>query len=270
VNSHYQIVTLHSEDCLLHGVQSVAGKGLALHVHGTWGNFYENPFVFSLSEVYLRRGMRYASVNNPGHDGGSITERFDDSLVAISSWIEQLDQGEGSVILQGHSLGALKVLQMALRGLIPNRISGLVLLSAFDLVAFYGGAADSIAERREAVARQRDTRGGSSLVDESIFSVWPVSCDTFLAATVEGGPWDIFGSRSRSSDRLPKLDLPALFAYGSDDFAQTPDPDLVAQLTKQAMPNAEIALIRNAPHNFAGHEGELAEHLDRFVASVTR
>lgn len=270
MDSNYQVVTLQSDELLLHGVESAEGSGLALHVHGTWGNFYENPFVFSLSTVYLSHGIRYATVNNPGHDAGSMTERFDDSLIAIEGWIKKLDRGDGAIILQGHSLGALKVLQMALRGLLPNRVQGLVLLSAFDLVAFYGGTKESLTQRREAAARQRDVRGGSSLVDESIFDVWPVSCDTFLAATVEEGPWDIFGTRHLAADRLPDLDLPVLFAYGGDDFAQAPDSAQVAQLTQQAIPDAQVALIPDAPHNFAGHESELAAHLERFLASVLR
>ncbi|HMS24981.1 MAG TPA: alpha/beta hydrolase [Acidimicrobiia bacterium] len=264
----YEFVTLARKDQeLLHGARTGDGNALALHIHGSWGNFYENPFVLDVAQTYLDAGFTYASVNNPGHDGGTITESFDESFAAIRDWCDQLAP-EAPVILQAHSLGALKILRLATHPDFADffeRVSAVVLLSPFDLVGFYGGRN---AERRRSHAKEfRDQFGGKAILPASIFDVWPISAETFLELSEPGSEYDLFPSRNHDVGALASLAIPTLVVLGGEDIAS--DPTAVDVMTALEAVEATSILIDNAQHNFAGHETELAGCIQKFLATLT-
>jgi pimeloyl-ACP methyl ester carboxylesterase len=270
VTTHYRFEKLTRPGGMLHGLSTGDADTLALHIHGTWGNFYENPFALGIAETYVSAGYRYASVNNPGHDGGSINEDFDESTSAILGWVEALQRPQDSgLVLQGHSLGALKLLRLLSAAPTPiPAVSGLVLLSPFDLVAFYAGVGQSVAARREAARAQAKLHGDTAILDTSVFDTWPIGVDAYLRATEVGGPWDLFPTRDGSVGRLASIGLPTLVVLGSADFAATPTVSEVARLVRDHVPEANVHVIQDAPHNFAGYEKQLYSVVGSFLRSI--
>jgi hypothetical protein len=267
----YEFVQLEMPDGSLHGLTAGNEPRLAIHIHGTWGNFYENPFALGLSDTYTAAGWSYASVNNRGHDGGSVEERYDASLPEIAAWVDKLAPDDRPVILQGHSLGALKILRLLHDreySQLVSRVSAVVLLSPFDLVAFNGGVGDQLKYRREKAMRLREEHGGEHLVESDMLTAWPLSVGTYLEATTEGGRWDLLPTRDGSAGALRSVSAPLLVAIGGSDVAQYPDPALAAEVIAQQVPDVRLVFIDGAPHNFAGHEAALQEAIGQLVESL--
>ncbi|MFD3723380.1 alpha/beta fold hydrolase [Streptomyces sp. NPDC058674] len=260
----FELVTVPFGDGLLHGMAHGSGDVVALHLHGTWGNFYENPFVAALAPVYADRGIRYAAVNLPSHDGGSIAESMSDSISALEAWVAELAPPGATVILQGHSLGALKIIHAWQNNhSLTRRVRATVLFSPFDPVAFYGGkTAEEIDANRRAIEAHAAKFGENSFIPEDVFGLWPLNSAMYLAATLTGGEWDVFPSRAGTHlNALQAITCPTLVALGSDDFASFPAPQIVVEsLTKQ-----HAFVIEGAPHNFAGKEPELGVKVSAFL-----
>lgn len=256
----------------LHGMEIGEGDDLAVHLHGTWGNFYENPFVVALADTYAAAGWRYASVNLPSHDGGSIDETLDDSIEALRAWIDRLGRPGSRVILQGHSLGALKVIRAlhdgALRGA-PVTVAAAVLLAPFDIVAFNGGSTRLGVETNRAAVRDLVASETDALVPKTIFPHWPLSARTYLDITEPGGRWDVFPSRNgdKHSGWVAGCGVRTFVAVGGDDFAAFPDAAQVVDGLKD-LPDVSSHVIPGAPHNFAGQEAELQDRLGGFLARL--
>ena len=150
------ICNVASEDgYLLHGMvcESVPGDASSswvIHVHGSYGNFYENFFLPVMAEQYVSEGVSFVAINTRGHDYyadlkkrrdsgyesrriGGIREIFQESVLDIAAWIRYArSRGARRVILQGHSLGAMKVAYYAWRG--SEGCDGLVLISPPDSI----------------------------------------------------------------------------------------------------------------------------------------
>lgn len=242
-------------------------KVIAIHFHGSWGNFYENPFALGLAETYNKLGIDYASVNLSSHDGGTVNEDFAESVEEISAWVEFLTQEDTKVILQGHSLGALKIIRLAndpIYETFCETIAGLILLSPFDLVAFYGGP--NVERRRSHAKEFRDENGPEALVPPSIFDVWPISVKTFLEFSEPEGDFDIFPTRLGQLGELDGTKIPRLVVIGEQDNACYPGAENVMAVLETSTSNSEM--ITNAPHNFAGREIQLGETISKFVANL--
>ena len=104
-------------------VSSPTSHTTIVHVHGSFGNFYENDFLQEMGKVYLRYGINFFSTNNRGHDGiteiyrnskldyvGAVYERLEDSIKDIAGAVKIAKRLTPNVVLQGHSLGCVKVL----------------------------------------------------------------------------------------------------------------------------------------------------------------
>ena len=95
-----------------------------VHVHGSLGNFYQQPFIRVFANRLARHGIALLSFNLTAHDG--ITEGYNvagdmryigGSLAAFASCLDDLDALVRvartlcpQVVLQGHSLGCDRVL----------------------------------------------------------------------------------------------------------------------------------------------------------------
>lgn len=254
----YELVTVEHDGGNLHGIVTGSGDKLAIHVHGTWGNFYGNHFVGELAQTYVDRGYRYAALNFPGHDETAISERFEQFPPALSAWLNRLNAPD-QFLLQGHSLGALKALYaMRTANHIAERVAALVLLAPFDVVEFYVRESGVDAnELRDAATNLVQIDGPEARVPKYMSPYWDLSAQTLLDATTRGGDWDQFpsalGRVGSLGDSLP----PVFFAIGSEDFAAVPTVAEVFSLGSSAPSVTGSHLSAGAPHNFAGGEAGL-------------
>jgi len=265
-----------SDNSELQGLLYDAHPGtVALHLHGIWGNFYENPFIDHFASFYPEHGLSFLTVNTRDHDGGAIYSQFSDCLQDIDSILSfAARKGYQEAILQGHSLGALKAAYYLLHvrpELHPIKVKGLVLLSPFDNIAFYSSNNSDLRVQQLTKVRAALQSDPRALVPEDVWGTWMLSANTYLELVEDGGKADIFPFRRRTlrETAITKLDIPVFAAVGGSDFAASPSPaSEYAQLRE--LPNVTPVLIDGAPHNFAGCEPVLLSHLLEWLRPTTK
>lgn len=263
----WQVVRMTSADgSVLHGIlaePSAKTRGLIVHVHGTWGNFYGNRFVTEVGERAVREGWSFASLNFPGHDETAMEEHIQDFRPALDGWLDELGHSFDPLILLGHSLGALKVLDYTSQGRtgVAASLAGCILLAAFDCVGFY---------ERESTTTNRaanDLLDSREIVSESIFPHWLLRWSTLRELVAPQGPWDLFRSRFGSGEELLRnaLPVPAMFMIGSDDFAGVPSGTEVHELAVASGAFTRTVLVDGAPHGFGGYEDTVASEVTQWL-----
>ncbi len=104
--------------------QSDLNKTTIVHIHGSFGNFYQNQFLRSMAKAYGDSGINLLTFNLSGHDGfaegyrheedfeyiGGAVAKFEESISDIEGAIAFASQFSDRIILQGHSLGCDRVL----------------------------------------------------------------------------------------------------------------------------------------------------------------
>lgn len=261
-----QAVSIDSVVGRLHGTRNDptdTPRGLALHVHGTWGNFEGNAFIPATGDVYKRNGYTFGAVNFSGHDELAAHEHLEQFEQTLQAWLDYF-KPVGEIVLQGHSLGALKILHLfACESALAPRITKVVLLSPFDVVGFYAREA-SVANARQIVKDLSGETGTNTLIPAEVFRDWQLSTGTYLELTEPNGVWDLFPTRHPFAIDLLDLPIPTFAALGSEDFASIPDAPIVFDMLD---PTETLSgtFIAGATHNFEGHEEILCEHLDAWL-----
>ena len=247
-----------------------SAHGLVIHLHGIWGNFYENPFIDYFAEFYPRLGFVFLSANTRFHDGGSLTGRFETCLADIQAWLDYAaTSGYNSVILQGHSLGTMQAVYYMTSTQPTRLIKGLILLAPVDHMTLYCTDNALIREHRITQAKRLAAQDPDALVPKSFFDLWPLSASTYLNLTDDVTNADVFPFRrgTLSETRLSYIRLPVFTAVGGDDFAAFPSADAqIQQLTQ--LPGVVATLIEGAPHNFAGYEQILLYRIEEWLSRV--
>lgn len=149
--------TLTKDHLRLHGFYSASRSSVrtnralghcdaAVLLHGLGGNFYSSRLLSHFSQTLQRFGVSTVLANTRGHDMinvaswggrsqnvGAAFESVSHSTFDIPAWVEFLiSRGHSSVLLFGHSLGAIKSLY-AQANQPHERVSGIVALSATRL-----------------------------------------------------------------------------------------------------------------------------------------
>lgn len=111
----------------------ITTKDIAIFIHGSGGNFYKQPYLNDFINQITYSGIAFMTASNRGaeqeinlyklSDGtykrfkaGSKFENFEESLFDIDAFIDLAkNQGYKNIILVGHSLGTLKVLNYAIK-----------------------------------------------------------------------------------------------------------------------------------------------------------
>jgi len=276
----YELVSVKHGDGLLHGLlaRNKRKRLCVVLIHGTAGNFYANPFIEPTMRLYAESGANVLSVNFPGHDETAATERFEDFTPALDGWLDGLGL-TGPLLLQGHSLGALKVLAYLqdARARYRKDIQAAALLSPFDIVAFYAGKTDEeVNQKRSRVQSLIRVEGQGAMVPKEIFGLWPLSLGTFERLTAPGGQADQFPTRNGLVNwRVPVPGLPTLVAIGGSDFAAFPSPEAVVEACGKrarldlANEKLVVEFVAGAPHNFEGKTDALREIVGRWLSRIS-
>ena len=261
----FDLVSVSFDSETLHGLycKSLKSRGTVIHLHGTWGNFYANPFIKPLAKMYIDNGYDFLTINIVGHDETSINENFEKSIKSIEFWIGDV-KPTLPLILQGHSLGALKVLRLIKnKSSILNDVSAVVLLSPFDIVSFYlSNPPSDNKHKKELVSKLIAEGKGDENLPLEVFNLWQISNNTYFSAIEEGAYLDLFNARNGSfiDISFSGFNKKILVALGNNDFASTPKAGEMKHLIDaKCFPNVTTILIDNAPHNFAGCVNDLSE-----------
>ncbi len=219
---------------LLHQPEQHPWEGAVLHVHGMGGNFYENRFLDTMAKAYTDAGLALLTVNTRGHDAmadvplvagdsasirrGVAYETFAECVHDIAAWLDLLSsRTEAPVFVQGHSLGASKAVYY-LQQTGDERVQGLVLLSATEMLQ-YAEAQSGHADRvTEAAALLKEGRGGELLPGLVWDDGYVMSASTYVDFTTRGNPIDVFSGYAPGQPApLGQVRTPLLAVMGTND-----------------------------------------------------
>ena len=257
-----------------------------VHVHGSLGNFYQQPFIRVFANRLTRHGIAVLSFNLTGHDGvsegytpdqkmqyiGGSLSRFEtclDDLDALLCFAGSICPG---VVLQGHSLGCDRVLfyvqQRATR--IP-----LILLSPCDShrLQEIWLAGETISEQATRLSSESDDDEQVNLVSASEYGLaepdgWtysiPISRDALLSI-ITGPPFQIL--RVDSSTQ-PVSNAPAFVYMGTKDTIRGATLNEMATHLRWLVPSARVFTVEHGDHSLDGCDEAVADSISAWAYEV--
>lgn len=268
----------------------VPGDTAVIHIHGMSGNGYEHIFLDRLHESYAELGISFFPIDSRGRgvisvfqkgkgtnrwgDGqkkaGSCYEIFEESTADIQGAIDFLKtRGKSRFILQGHSMGATKIVNYVLIKSSPQ-VVGLILLAPTDMV----GWAETDPKHPQYLKRAHKLLKEGKPEELVSSSCWldetPLSAQTYPAICEADTPADIYGNR-KDGALLSRVALPMIIIYGDQDLGVIDVDGNASIWLKRVRPithkNTQIAIIKGAPHSFRSYEEELAKLVRGFIRS---
>jgi len=252
--SNNQLLQVSTSDGLyLHGFYSPTSdrKVALLHIHGSEGNFYENNFIYSLINNLNQNNIAFLTVNTRGNgittdfntvsgeikNIGTKKELLEEAHLDISAWIKfLLDEGYQEIILQGHSLGTMKVIRYLFEGEYKDKINKLILLSPFEKVLL----PDLSPETQEGWAGNND-----------------------FARVFD------FNSENYDFPILKQIKIPTKIIVGAKDeyFYPTNPNDFqrIMDLLLTHIPNSEGVFIPDAVHSYKPNEDLMSQEVVKFI-----
>jgi len=269
------------------------GIGL-LHIHGFTGNFYEGRFVDHIAERTIKRRYAFLTANTRGHDYrsafikktasglthvrmGTAYEILEECIFDIKAWIDFL-QGHGysKVILEGESAGPLKIVFYQHQTQ-DERVRGMVLISPVDHIGLQRMITAEKYDEAIKVARQMIKHGKSyELMPRIYCPLWDfsISARTYLNAFGPDTKSGIFNFHDPNArfEELSTIECPILATYGTVEEAVVDNKveEALSTIKRKARSSkrCDTAIIRDAPHDYLGHEEELSEIIENWIATV--
>jgi pimeloyl-ACP methyl ester carboxylesterase len=254
---------------------------LVLHVHGSYGNFYENLFLDEVAGACTSSGTAFLSVNTRGHDYysdfktrrpqggycskriGGILEEFGDCLLDIRAWIDLAEStGYTCVLLQGHSLGAMKAAYYCARTH-DTRVRALFLISPPDILGTVRKSPDRNLDRNLSLARELAQDNPDGLMPDGT-SYDPIGAGNYLSLFSNLEIAGMFSFPGRPNSILSSLELPVHAVVGGQDEYITRDAEELMSLLGRSVSSARQftgRAIRDANHVYDDREKELGSVL---------
>lgn len=276
--SEHSIHRPWTEDGLqLYGVRvsPSRARGIIIHVHGLSGNHYENQLIDQLSGDFPEQGWAFAAVTTRGRDSisrfptrdgdtmtiGSSYERFEESVFDIAAWVQHFaSYGYPEIVLQGHSLGASKVVYSVYADAdVCDAVGRLILLAPVNMVGYYHRSNEYAELYHEAQILIGEGEP-DALLSKSINQGTHYSAAALLDMSDPAGAINIFNHHEQiPSLALSSVEVPTLAVFGDEDLEVTAG-SATQELEWLAAANLHIgtSLVRGADHQFAGHLEEVA------------
>ena len=280
-----EIARTYTEDNLnLQGILCTPespARRLVLHIHGSYGNFYENLFLDSVADAYSTSGTAFLSVNTRGHDYyadfktrlpqggydskriGGILEQFGKCLLDVRAWID-FAQGQGftTVLLQGHSLGAMKAAYYCARAH-DARVKALFLISPPDILGTVRRNFGRDISRNLALARELAARNPDTLMPDGT-SYDPISAGNYLSLYDDPEIAGMFSFPDKPNLILSSLELPVYAVIGEkDEYIASRAEELMKLVEQSVKSSGQFAgkVIPQANHVYDDREKELGSVL---------
>lgn len=213
-----------------------APRGTAIAIHGL-GGFKEQSHIVAMAEAYracgystVRMNTRHAFVGDgSAYEHATITASVED-LNAVATWVEAQAWHDGALVLAGHSLGGISVLE----------------------VAHTHGADLIIPASPVVTGTDPDERYDEAELREWRETGWRASESASRPGSMKRLRWRPFEADLRRYDVMryaSELEMPSLVICGSleDDLDEF-------RALAEAMPDAQIHIIDGAPHTYRTRE----------------
>lgn len=257
-----------------------------VHVHGSFGNFYQGRLVRMMAGKYIGAGINLLSLNMASHDGLAEGYRSDDECAyvggAIGNFGECVADIEGAVnfvstfsdrvILQGHSLGCDRILQYLIERQAKNEFVLLAPCDSYQLQANWI-APETVEEQ---ITRIRAEPPRDPLFDwlpSNEYGVkggndWtyaiPITRLAFLSIA-EGPPYRLMKIKKPAKFFL---DQRALVCIGGADALQVWPNETMFEYLGGRIAEIEEVFEPSGDHFFSGLERRIIERIIRWVLKL--
>jgi len=254
-----------------------------VHVHGSFGNFYQNGFIRRMAQEYLAAGINLLSLNMTSHDGlaegyrnsdfeyiGGAVADFEECLSDIEGAVQYARQFGDLIILQGHSLGCDRVLHF----LINRKASyDFILLSPCDSYKLQAEwIAPETVEAQISRLKAKPSEPGLDWLPSEEYGVrgggdWtypiPITRKAFLSIA-EGPPYRLINIQHPTKFRL---DQRALIYIGGQDALQVWPHSVMFPYLQERIPLAEEAFEVNGDHMLSGCESLVIRKITDWIGN---
>lgn len=259
--------------------RSTENKQTIVHVHGSFGNFYQGPLVKAMARTYADAGINFLSLNMSCHDGlaessfrdqrfeycgGSVSE-FNECVDDISGAITFAQAFSEKVVLQGHSLGCDRVLHYLIE---TGARHDLIMLSPCDSYQLQANwiAPETVEAQIERLKRYDATEHELEWLPSHEYGIagnkeWtykiPITRRAFLSIAA-GPPYRLIRPTNPSPFRLEQR---ALVCVGGQDALQVWPAEVMVAYFRSRLNEVEEHVISEADHMFSGFEESVATRI---------
>ncbi len=257
-----------------------------VHVHGSLGNFYQQPFIRVFANHLMQHRIALLSFNLTAHDG--ISEGYNPvgemryvggSLSVFETCLDDLDALVGlarslcpQVVLQGHSLGCDRVLFYTKQ---REAHMPLILLSPCDSHRLQELWLDGETVPEQVARLRADSDGGREmqLVQSCEYGVsgpdgWTYNIPITKAALlsiIAGPPFQTLrvGGAAELVSRAPAF----VYVGGDDAIRGAPLVELVGHV-RRLVPAARVFRVEDGDHSLVGCEEAVAKAISAWAYDV--
>lgn len=261
-----------------------SARTTVVHIHGSFGNFYQGRLVRVMAMMYRDSGINLLSVNLASHDGlaegyrsedkfeyagGAVTD-FNECTTDIAGAVQFAKDFSDRVILQGHSLGCDRILEYSIKNNAPY---DLVLLSPCDSYQLQANwiAPETVEEQIQRLkleapgdpdfdwlpSREYGVKGGGDWT----YSI-PVTRKAFLTIA-EGAPYRLM----RISSGVPfRLNQRAFIYIGGLDALQVWPNRVMFDYLRSRINEMEEVYIDQGDHNLSGCEEAVTQRIIQWAS----
>ena len=258
-----------------------------VHVHGSLGNFYQQPFIRVFANRLARHRVAVLSFNLTGHDGisegytpdqkmryiGGSLSKFETCLDDLDALLRFAGSICSQVVLQGHSLGCDRVLFYAQQ---RSTQVPLILLSPCDshrLQEIWLDDGEQISEQALRLSSVSDEAGQVNLVPASEYGLagpdgWTYSIPisrAVLLSIITGPPFQIL---RLDSSAQPVSNAPAFVYMGTKDTIRGAPLNEMVTHVRRLVPSARVFTVEHGDHSLDGCEEAVADSISAWAYEV--
>ena len=270
--------------------QNMALDSIIIHIHGNYGNFYNNKFLWYMSKTYTKSGISFLSFNLSAHDGlcegyrvgeldyiGGGVSDYNESISDIEAAVEFASSlGYRNIYLQGHSLGCDKILEYVIKHKADN--INVILLSPVDSYAVQTRwlsihknetVEDQICRLKAMKSMNSelewlnlDEYGAEGLNDDWVYQI-PITRKALLSI-LEGSAFKYLNLKSGTNF---SINNDAFIFLGIHDGLQMTSQKEVRIFLEKHIPNCHIEDTLDSDHDIIGVEQALADGIVNWIFS---
>lgn len=263
-------------------------KTVLIEIHGMTSNCFKNREKI-IAETVKNIGIDTICINTRGSEivryikhidgkkelAGTAFEDIEESYYDILGAIKYaISLGYSSIYLQGHSLGATKVVYTYIK-MKQNqdeeikKTKGILLLSLVDLPDIF-----RVYSSKEYLlyAEKKEQQGDIlTLMPKDAF-IHPISVKTYLKYTKYNSDFDFaqYSKENYRFDELNKIDIPLFMRWGNNNELIQKSANEQVNLMKKSIKNekSNIGYIDGADHTYSDKESELAKEIAEFLEQL--
>ena len=258
---------------------SVQTKEVILAIHGMTSNCFKKRDEL-IAKAATENGINYFVFNNRGSDLAKYFKKDNQKILIGTSYEDVyescydiegavnmlLANGYEKINLQGHSLGATKVVYSYNK--IKDKINSVILLSLVDIHHLICNYTANF-QKNLLLAEQLEREGKAyALMPKEAF-IHPVSVKTYLMYTKNYKDIDFARYHDKEYDFnvLNNIEVPLFMRWGNNnEMVEQNLDDLVNMIkSKLTKTDIDISYIDGADHGYGEHEEELAKQIVSFV-----